>query len=205
VTAPGDPSPFGPAPFAAAPAPSQTPRAAGRSLAIGTVVLVTVVLVAVLLGLLLTVFNLAATQNLQDAVGAGQGARGAGPDRFSAATSAPAGDFAPGDCVDVDTGGDATTVAADCDAPHDAEVFAVPALPAAASAAYPGADLRRVATGLCVLAFAPYTGEPYTNATDLEVSALYPTRDAWREGTRDVVCLVHAAAADGELDAPVRE
>lgn len=205
MTTPGDASPFGPAPFAPAPPPSTPPRAPGRGLGVGTLLLVIVVLVAVLLGLLLAGFNLAATQNLQDAVGTAGDARGAGPDRFSAATSAPATDLSAGDCVDVDTGDDATTVAAQCDAPHDAEVFAVLQIPDVAGAAYPGADLRRAATGLCVLAFAPYVGEPWTNATDLEVSALYPTRQAWDGGTRDVVCLAHAAGAQAELDAPVRD
>ena len=74
----------------------------------------------------------------------------------------------------------------DCDAPHEAEVYAKLEYPDQPS--YPGQDgFESWAEPLCYSRFERYTGIRY-EASSLDFGYLYPGSQGWAEGDREVIC-----------------
>jgi hypothetical protein len=104
----------------------------------------------------------------------------------------------PGQCVD--SGSDALTFTVlSCALPHDAEVFAVFSLPAAA---WPGASAVQTDAGDgCASRLDGYI-DPQLAAAGLTQEYVYPDQAAWKAGQRTVVCEV--SAVNGQLTGSVR-
>jgi len=115
-------------------------------------------------------------------------------------TYRPAAVFAlrPGQCVD--SGSDALKfTVVSCARPHDAEVFATFALPAAP---WPGASAVRVDAGDgCASRLDSYI-DPQLATASLTQEYVYPNQAAWQAGERTVVCEV--SAVSGRLTGSVR-
>lgn len=80
---------------------------------------------------------------------------------------------------------------ADCSQLHDAEVFAVLALPEPTGAPYPGDQaIDRTANRLCLAQFAPYIGIEYPRSM-LRLSVSRPVGTTWPAGDRTVMCSVY--------------
>ena len=102
------------------------------------------------------------------------------------------GQFLVGDCFN-DTahgtpeGGEITR--ADCASPHDAEVYALPTLPGAAGAPYPGDEqITRQGDQQCVDQFAPYVGIDYLDSM-WDYAYFAPIEETWRKfDDRVIVC-----------------
>ena len=78
-----------------------------------------------------------------------------------------------------------------CSIPHDAEVFAVLALPGAPGAPYPGeTEMTKRSRASCLARFEPFVGIEYATST-LRIAVLRPTATTWATGDRSVVCSVH--------------
>lgn len=113
---------------------------------------------------------------------------------LASCSSASVLDVKVGDCVQLPTTSQATTISRTaCTSPHEAEVSAlVPTQVQDADAAFPGEQaLSAQAESACVDSFADYVGRPYVSS-DLDVTWLTPTQTSWAEGDRSIVCLVHA-------------
>jgi hypothetical protein len=83
-----------------------------------------------------------------------------------------------------------------CSIPHDAEVFAVLALPGDAGAPYPGeTEMVKRSQALCLARFEPFVGIEYATST-LRIAVLRPTATTWVAGDRTAVCSVY----DEDLD-----
>lgn len=104
----------------------------------------------------------------------------------------------PGQCVN--SGSDALTFTVQsCARPHDAEVFAVFSLPAAA---WPGASaVQAGASDGCASRFGSYI-DPQLAGASLTQQYVYPNQAAWQAGERTVVCEV--SAVTGQLTGSVR-
>lgn len=101
-----------------------------------------------------------------------------------------------GDCVNAPNGQLVSVLP--CSAPHQAEVFATFALPAAA---WPGTDaVRTAATSGCATRLTGYL-DPQLSVS-LAQSYVFPDKVAWTGGTRTVVCEVRATS--GQLTGSVR-
>jgi hypothetical protein len=115
-------------------------------------------------------------------------------------TYRPAAVFAlrPGQCVN--SGSDALKfTVVSCARPHDAEVFAAFALPAAP---WPGASAVRVDAGDgCARRLDSYI-DPQLATASLTQEYVYPNQAAWQAGERTVVCEV--SAVSGRLTGSVR-
>jgi Septum formation len=115
-------------------------------------------------------------------------------------TYRPAAVFAlrPGQCVN--SGSDALKfTVVSCTRPHDAEVFAAFALPAAP---WPGASAVRVDAGDgCASRLDSYI-DPQLATASLTQEYVYPNQAAWQAGERTVVCEV--SAVSGRLTGSVR-
>jgi Septum formation len=115
-------------------------------------------------------------------------------------TYRPAAVFAlrPGQCVN--SGSDALKfTVVSCARPHDAEVFARFALPAAP---WPGASAVRVDAGDgCASRLDSYI-DPQLATASLTQEYVYPNQAAWQAGERTVVCEV--SAVSGRLTGSVR-
>jgi len=115
-------------------------------------------------------------------------------------TYRPAAVFAlrPGQCVN--SGSDALKfTVVSCARPHDAEVFAAFALPAAP---WPGASAVRVDAGDgCASRLDSYI-DPQLATASLTQEYVYPNQAAWQAGERTVVCEV--SAVSGRLTGSVR-
>jgi hypothetical protein len=132
----------------------------------------------------------------------------AGPD-VPAQTTAPAqstdepvsdiGELAQGECFD-EAENDFEVVRQPCDTAHDGEVFATLVL---TPRAYPGDRVvRDEAEASCDREFKNYVGVD-VHSSRLETDFVYPNRDMWDDGQRDVMCLAYGP--DGErLDGTVR-
>jgi hypothetical protein len=100
-----------------------------------------------------------------------------------------------GECIDPN--GQAASIVT-CDTPHEAEVFATFALPAAK---WPGtASVRASASSGCASQLTSYLNPQL--AISLATTYVYPDKVAWRAGTRTVICEVRATK--GELTGSVR-
>lgn len=111
------------------------------------------------------------------------------------ATPVTAAQLAVGQCLlGVVDGSDELMSVVPCTQSHEAEVFAV--LPVRA-AAYPGAKaLDAKANDGCPAPFLRYVGEPTAASGQLEVIFFYPQATGWALGHRSVSCLLTDADAD---------
>lgn len=88
----------------------------------------------------------------------------------------------------------------DCDAPHEAEVFAKLIYPE--QAAYPGQEgFESWAEPLCYSRFATYTGIGYEESS-LDFGYLYPGTQGWAAGDHEVICYLFDPTGE-ELTTPV--
>lgn len=75
-----------------------------------------------------------------------------------------------------------------CQKPHDAESFAIKEI---TEATYPGeTKVIALADSYCAAQFGTFVGVAY-DKSKLELSYLFPTKDSWAQGDRDLKCLVH--------------
>lgn len=90
----------------------------------------------------------------------------------------------------------------DCDAPHSFEIAGIAQRTEAPGAAFPGDRVLDFESHVaCRPAFEEWVGRPY-DGEDLAINTIVPSRSTWRDGDRDVVCLI--GGVDGALlDAPV--
>jgi Septum formation len=104
----------------------------------------------------------------------------------------------PGQCVNAGSNSLSFTLVS-CAGPHDAEVFARFALPAAA---WPGSSaVRQQAGDGCASRLSGYLN-PQLASIGLTQEYVYPNRDAWQAGQRTVVCEV--SSGNGRLTGSVR-
>jgi hypothetical protein len=83
-----------------------------------------------------------------------------------------------------------------CNDPHDGEVFAVFAHPAAGGAAYPGDEsVADFAAAECLQRFPAYAGQSYDDS-DLAVATVRPDHDSWVDkDDREVGCVLYRQGA----------
>ena len=110
----------------------------------------------------------------------------------AAATSVA--DLGVGDCFNSDAGLDEVEVldvaVVPCSDGHTYEVFALALHDADAGAAYPPEDdLTQFAEDECLGEFEGYVGIELSES-DFDVHYLYPTPGSWRDGDREVVCVL---------------
>lgn len=75
-----------------------------------------------------------------------------------------------------------------CSEPHDNEVFATLDLDADS---FPEGDgMSALAFESCLEHFEDFTGRDYETSA-LDIVSMYPTRDGWADGDREVVCAVY--------------
>ena len=101
-------------------------------------------------------------------------------------------DLRVGDCFDNPSGAFFVTSvdARPCSEPHDNEVFFLIRYPAGEEEPFPGEEpLDRFAGEHCRMAFAAYVGTPYESSV-LEATYIQPTIDSWRQGDRQIACLL---------------
>lgn len=129
-------------------------------------------------------------------------------DDETTATTVPNGvrivDLEPGTCFQAPANTDVRTVEeVECRAPHDAEAYAVFALPAGADAPFPGgAEVQSLAQQGCQERFADYVGQAYEDSA-YYFSAIAPTRKSWEDrGDRRVLCSI-IASDGGRLEGSV--
>jgi hypothetical protein len=81
-----------------------------------------------------------------------------------------------------------------CGAPHDKEVFAVLAHPAAPGAAFPGDDqILQFAESHCLDQFEAYVGKAYGDS-GFEIAVVRPLNESWeKKDDRQVACVLSAA------------
>jgi hypothetical protein len=92
------------------------------------------------------------------------------------------GEVAPGESFGSDS-------AIPCERLHDLEVYASTAAPGQAPGdRYPGADdLALYAEDYCLLAMEAFVGQTYEDS-DFDYAGIVPSRAAWQQGDRAVVC-----------------
>ncbi len=129
-------------------------------------------------------------------------------DDETTATTVPNGvrivDLEPGTCYLAPANTDVRTVEeVDCAAPHDAEAYAVFALPAGDDEPFPGgAEVQSLAQQTCQERFADYVGQAYEDSA-YYFSAIAPTRKSWEDrGDRRVLCSI-IASDGGRLEGSV--
>jgi len=126
--------------------------------------------------------------------------RTADPAQTSDQPVADIGDLGQGECFD-ETETDFEVIAQPCDTAHDGEVFATLVL---APRAYPGdRAVRDEAEASCDGQFKDYVGVD-VHATELETDFVYPSRDMWENGERDVMCLAYGPGGEA-LDRTVKD
>lgn len=130
-------------------------------------------------------------------------------DDSPSATTVPNGvrlvDIEPGTCFQRPANTDVRTVEqVGCRKPHDAEAYAVFALPAPADDPFPGgAEVQSLAQQGCQDRFADYVGQAYEDS-EYYFSAIAPSRKSWEDrNDRRVLCSV-IAAGGGQLEGTVR-
>jgi hypothetical protein len=102
-------------------------------------------------------------------------------------------DIAEGDCLNIPGGTDSVQVATagkvPCEQPHDFEAYAVIVHPAEPDAEFPGEDtVIGFARDECLARFEGFVGVTY-EASELEVSFVYPQETSWTKlDDREVVC-----------------
>jgi hypothetical protein len=113
------------------------------------------------------------------------------------AGTTPANDFSIGTCFN-DSEVDYPHV--ECDAPHEAEVYAKLIYPD--QAAYPGQEgFESWAEPLCYGRFERYTGIRYEESS-LDFGYLYPGSQGWAAGDHEVICYLFDPSGD-DLTSPV--
>jgi len=134
---------------------------------------------------------------------------GAFDDDPTSATTVPNGvrlvDLEPGTCFQRPADTDVRTVEqVGCRRPHDAEAYAVFALPFPADDPFPGgSEVQSLAQMGCQERFADYVGQAYEDS-QYYFSAIAPTRKSWEDrNDRRVLCSI-IAADGGQLDVSVR-
>jgi hypothetical protein len=140
-------------------------------------------------------------------IAAGEDAPVAGPDMPSQTADPPQtsdqpviGELGRGECFD-ETETDFEVIAQPCDTAHDGEVFATLVL---TPRAYPGdRAVRDEAEASCDREFTDYVGVD-VHASELETDFVYPSRDMWEDGERDVMCLAYGPDGE-ELDRTVKD
>ena len=99
-------------------------------------------------------------------------------------------DLVVGDCfVQPDTEGEVSDVQrAPCNEPHSGEVLLVANYPD--QDAYPGEDAFDAWVDANCLgdAFAAYTGQSFEEATEIDLSVLFPTEEGWGDGDQEITC-----------------
>lgn len=115
-------------------------------------------------------------------------ATGSGEEQYSATSAAARAQL--GTCV---TSSDllspeSSTVA--CDDPHATEVYVRRAALEGDTSRYPPEGLGLLGDEMCFLEFEPYVGRSYFDSS-LEYTAFVPNEEAWVEGQRDIVCVLH--------------
>ncbi|MCP1412544.1 septum formation family protein [Paenarthrobacter sp. A20] len=78
-----------------------------------------------------------------------------------------------------------------CDQSHDLEAFALTNIDAST---FPGdTEVGTQAEEYCGAQFATFVGLPFEESA-LEVTFLHPTSDSWKNGDREIVCLIGGSA-----------
>ena len=111
-----------------------------------------------------------------------------------------AGSTTVGDCLAAPVDEGSFAPRADCNVPHDAEVYAVAPLPAHDWPGY--GNLDGDADDVCRTAFRGYVGAPYLTS-EYEYAWFTPDEAEWRSGEHRVVCVV-LSGSDEPLRASVR-
>lgn len=102
-------------------------------------------------------------------------------------------DLSAGDCFDRSRPSRSGVTPQDCEIAHDREVVGVVDHPGSPWARYPGREVLEVrARDLCAPLYDDYVGPDRAPAI-LVLDALQPTRQAWIEGNRRIVCSVERA------------
>ncbi|PJJ65177.1 putative regulator of septum formation [Compostimonas suwonensis] len=148
-------------------------------------------LVASLAAAAAVVFSLSACSVL-DSIFPAQAQRDSDTAEVSEAGQADAFTLLVGDCYN-DENLDATEVsevpAVPCAEPHDNEVYYTFDIP---DATYPGEDsILTQADAGCEGEFPNFIGMAYADSS-IEYSYLYPSEGSWKDGDREVVCIVYS-------------
>ena len=100
--------------------------------------------------------------------------------------------LAIGDCFDVPTTADITTIPTKpCTEPHGGEVFH--AFDAHGGGTYPTDEAwGQLIYPVCDPVFETYTGTPVGDRTDIDYLFLVPTSDRWASGDRHVTCFIRS-------------
>ena len=100
--------------------------------------------------------------------------------------------LAIGDCFDVPTTADITTIPTKpCTEPHGGEVFH--AFDAPGGGAYPTDEAwGQLIFPICDPVFKTYTGTAVEDRTDIDYLFLVPTSDRWAGGDRHVTCFIRS-------------
>jgi len=97
-----------------------------------------------------------------------------------------------GDCLEKPDGSEVQDVTIiPCPQDHDFEAFAATNLE---DSAYPGdAVITQKSEDFCSKEFATFIGKPF-DESGLEMTYFFPTRESWKTGDKEIVCLVGGAA-----------
>jgi hypothetical protein len=108
------------------------------------------------------------------------------------ATTQSGPDLKIGDCFDVPTTADITTIPTKaCTEPHGAEVFHE--FDVKGGGAYPTDEAwGQLIYPICDPVFKTYTGTPVEDRTDIDYLFLVPTSDRWAGGDRRVTCFIRS-------------
>lgn len=100
-----------------------------------------------------------------------------------------------GDCFDDSNSLDEVTdlPGVPCSQPHDNEAYAILDL---TIASYPGGDgMFELANTACLERFEAFVGRDY-DSSSLDIFALYPSQQSWKQDDREVVCAVYDMNAE---------
>jgi Septum formation len=99
-----------------------------------------------------------------------------------------------GDCMEEPDGSEVKDVTIiPCAQAHDFEAFAATKLD---GSDYPGdAVVSQKAEDFCGKEFATFIGKPF-NDSGLEMTYFFPTRESWKTGDKEIVCLVGGTAGE---------
>jgi len=80
-----------------------------------------------------------------------------------------------------------------CSEPHDNEAYALINL---TMSSFPGEDaIANLANGSCLERFESFVGRDYESST-LDLLAMYPSAESWRQDDREVICAVYDVDAN---------
>ena len=104
-----------------------------------------------------------------------------------------------GDCLnDASETGDVSTVpVADCERPHDSEIYASVMMD---DAEYPGEEATiAAADDACRAEFERFVGIPSADSI-YSFASLYPTESSWDGGDREILCRIGLVREDGSIE-----